>query len=421
MALTTLEKYELYLNPTMARLYRMMGLENAEQIGHGCYVWDAQGRQYLDCLGGYGVFSLGHSHPKVRAALQKQLSQMALSTKILPNRSQADLAEALAQKTASKLQKSFFINSGAEAVECALKLARAATGRTKIICMEQGFHGKTFGALSATGRSIYREPFMPLVPGFCHIPFNDYEALSNEITDDTAAVLVEPVQGEGGIQVPAPDYLWKVRQLCYSKSILLICDEVQTGFGRTGRWFACEHYGVEPDILILGKALGGGLMPIGAVVATDEVFKPFIDQPLLHTSTFGGNPLACEAALATIQVLEEENLIDQSEKMGTYFKNQLQELQRCHSKWIREVRGLGLMLGLELVDVGMGGYVLHKLLEAGILVAYTLNQPKVIRLEPPLLIEKSQIDHVIAVFDQVFTEGQGFLTAFTKEESQCPN
>lgn len=421
MSLTTLEKYELYLNPTMARLYRMMGLENEEQIGHGCYVWDAQGRQYLDCLGGYGVFSLGHSHPRVRTALQKQLSQMALSTKILPNRSQADLAEALAQKTAPKLQKSFFINSGAEAVECALKLARAATGRTKIICMEQGFHGKTFGALSATGRPIYREPFMPLVPGFCHVPFNDCEALANEITEDTAAVLVEPVQGEGGIQVPDPDYLWKVRQLCYSKGVLLICDEVQTGLGRTGRWFACDHYGVEPDILILGKALGGGIMPIGAVVVTDEVFKPFADQPLLHTSTFGGNPLACEAALATIQVLEEEKLVRQSETMGAYFKMQLQELQQSHGQWISDVRGLGLMLGLELTDVGMGGYVLHKLLEAGILVAYTLNQPKVIRLEPPFLIEKSQIDHVIATFHHVFTEGRDFLSAFAKEESQCPN
>ena len=257
----------------------------------GCMFGILKGVEYLDFLGGYGVFSLGHSHPAVIKAVQEQLGKMALSSRVLFNQPQADLAEKLASITPGRLQFTFFCNSGTEAVEGALKLARLATGKTGIIGTLGGFHGKTYGGLSASGREVYRAPFAPLLPEFCHVAFDDVDAVACAINDDTAAVIVEPVQGENGVIVPHDDYLPALRQLCSERGILLILDEVQTGFGRTGKLFAADHYQVEPDIMTMAKALGGGIIPIGAFTATPEVWKAFEPNPLLHSSTFGGNQL----------------------------------------------------------------------------------------------------------------------------------
>ncbi|EGO63335.1 aspartate aminotransferase family protein [Acetonema longum] len=390
----TIEKYEKYINPSLARLFRFMGLNSVEGEAEGVFIRDTDGKQFLDCLGGYGVFSLGHRHPKVVEAVREQLDQMPLSSKVLFSKTMADLAEMLAAITPGDLQYSFFCNSGAEAVEGALKLARLHTGRSKVIATVNSFHGKTFGALSATGRDLFREPFQPLMQGFCHAPFGDIQTLEKIIDKETAAVIMEPIQGEGGIIVPPDDYLPRIRELCDHYHALLICDEVQTGLGRTGKMFASEHYGVVPDIITTAKALGGGVMPIGAFTARPAVWDRLIVSPFLHTSTFGGNPLACAAACATLQVLQDENLSERAARLGDYFTAKLKQLQLEYPNVIKEVRGKGLMIGIELTKEGIGGLVMSEMVNRGILVAYTLNNPKVIRIEPPLIIQAEQIDFV---------------------------
>ncbi|SDF26252.1 aspartate aminotransferase family protein [Sporolituus thermophilus] len=394
----TIEKYEKYINPAVARLFRFMGLSTVEWEAYDTIIRDIDGKEYIDCLGGYGVFSLGHRHPKVVEAVKKQLDMMPLSSKVLFSKPMADLAELLAEITPGDLQFSFFGNSGAEAVEGALKLARIHTGRTKIIATHNAFHGKTIGALSATGRELFREPFKPLLTGFIHVPFGDLVALEQAIDNDTAAVIVEPIQGEGGIIVPPDDYLPGVRRLCDRHGALLICDEVQTGLGRTGRLFAVDHYAIVPDIITTAKALGGGVMPIGAFTARPAVWEKYITSPFLHTSTFGGNPLAASAAVAAIQVIKEEKLAERAAEMGDYFIGALRQVAGDYTDVIKEVRGRGLMLGIELTKEGVGGLMMAELIAQGVLVAYTLNNPKVIRIEPPLTISRETVDKVVDAF-----------------------
>lgn len=394
----TIEKYEKYINPAVARLFRFMGLSTIEHQAAGVIITDINGKEYIDCLGGYGVFSLGHRHPRIVEAVKTQLDLMPMSSKVLFNKPMADLAELMAEITPGDLTYSFFGNSGTEAVEGALKLAKIHTGRNKVISMINSFHGKTLGALSATGRDLFRDPFQPLLSGFVHVPFGDAAAVAEIIDADTAAVIVEPIQGEGGIIVPPDDYLLSLRQLCDHHGALLICDEVQTGMGRTGKMFASDHYGVTPDILTTAKALGGGVMPIGAFTARPEIFEKYVTSPFLHTSTFGGNPLACAAAIETIKVIFEENLVDKAAIKGHYFMERLQVLADHFPGVIQEVRGKGLMIGVELTKEGIGGLLMSELINKGVLVAYTLNNPKVIRIEPPLIIEKETIDQVISAF-----------------------
>lgn len=394
----TIEKYEKYINPAVARLFRFMGLSAIEQQADGVVITDNDGKEYIDCLGGYGVFSLGHRHPRVVEAVKAQIDCMPMSSKVLFNKPMADLAEIMAKITPGDLQYSFFGNSGTEAVEGALKLARAHTGRNKIISTVNSFHGKTLGALSATGRDLFRDPFQPLLSGFTHAPFGDAAAIAEIIDRDTAAVIVEPIQGEGGIIVPPDEYLPYLRQLCDRHGALLICDEVQTGLGRTGKMFACDHYGITPDIITTAKALGGGVMPIGAFTARPQIFAEYITSPFLHTSTFGGNPLACAAAIETIKVIHEENLVEKAAVKGQYFMERLTAVADQFPGVIREVRGKGLMIGVELTKEGIGGLLMSELINKGVLVAYTLNNPKVIRIEPPLIISEEAIDQVMVAF-----------------------
>ena len=406
MIAQTLEKYEKYINPAMARLFRFMGLSTIEWEANGSVITDIDGKEYIDCLGGYGVFSLGHRHPDVVTAVKQQLDMMPMSSKILLDKPMADLAELMAQITPGDLQYSFFGNSGTEAVEGALKLARLHTGRKKIVATINSFHGKTMGALSATGRDLFRDPFLPLIEGFMHVPFGNNEALRNAVDDSTAAVILEPIQGEGGIIVPPDDYLPTARELCDQHGALLICDEVQTGLGRTGKLFASEHYGVVPDIIATAKALGGGVMPIGAFTARPFVWEKLINSPFLHTSTFGGNPLACAAACAAIGVLKRDKLAERAAIVGEAFLARLRDLAAQYPEVIKEVRGKGLMIGIELTKEGVGGMLMNELIAGGVLVAYTLNNPKVIRMEPPLTIDDSQLDTVMGVLRQAVAASQ---------------
>lgn len=406
----TIEKYTAYVNPSLTNLMKFAGFGDVEASASGVIVKDYSGSEYIDCLGGYGVFSLGHRHPEVVAAVQDQLQTMPLSSKIFFGKPLADLAELLAKITPGRLQYTFVCNSGAEAVEGAIKAARMYTKRTEFISTVGGFHGKSLGSLSATGRDMYREPFQPLIPGFVHVPFNDASAVEKAISENTAAVIVEPIQGEGGIRVPSDDYLPKLREICTKHGALLIVDEVQTGMGRTGKMFASEHWGVEPDIITMAKALGGGVMPIGAFIGTSEVWDAlFRENPLMHTSTFGGNPLSCRAAIAAINITLRDDLASKAGKLGGYMISGLRAVKEKHPKALADVRGLGLMIGVEFTHEDIGELVIGGLARRGVIAAYTLNNPKVIRFEPPLIITEAQIDTVVGIFDEAIAEALEML------------
>ena len=394
-----IEKYQKFVNPTQVALLKVGGFDHIEAHAEGVMLTDLEGNEYIDCLGGYGVFSLGHRHPKVVAAVKRQLDQIPLASKTFLNKPLADLSAKLAELAPGDLQYSFICNSGAEAAEAALKIARMATGKTDFIAAHGAYHGKTMGALSVTGREVYRKPFEPMMPGASFVPFNDADAIDAAITPQTAAVILEPVQGEGGIQVPSADYFPRVREICDQHGILLIADEVQTGLGRTGKLFALEHWDVKPDIMTLAKALGGGVMPIGATLATPVIWnKVFHENPFIHTTTFGGGEMACAAALAALEVTLDEDLPARAAENGAYFLQGLKQIAAQHPKLLKEARGLGLMLGVEFTDSDIGKLVIGTMVHRGVIAAYTLNNPKVIRFEPPLIITRPQIDQVLTVF-----------------------
>ncbi len=390
-----LADYGTYVNESMARLYRFMGFTTLEWKARGAIITDVYGTDYIDC-GSYGVFVHGHSHPKVVAAVREQLDLMALSGHTLPHKHVGDLARRLAEVTPGRLQYTFFCNSGTEAVEGALKLARAYKKKPGFVSTIGAFHGKTFGSLSASGREMYRKPFYPLLPGFKHVPYGDADAIAAAIDEDTAAVILEPIQGEGGVIVPPDDYLPRVRRICDEKNVLLILDEVQTGMGRTGKLWCFEHSGIVPDILTMAKALGGGVMPIGGFMATPEVFSVFDENPYIHSTTFGGNQLACAAGIAAIDTIFEEGLLEQVARKGGRLMAGLKSLAMEYPDVIQEVRGKGLLIGLQLASEGASGLMISELMDRHVIVIHSLNNPKVIRISPPAVISDEQIEHVLA-------------------------
>ncbi|HRF59244.1 MAG TPA: aspartate aminotransferase family protein [Fimbriimonadaceae bacterium] len=399
-----LEKYSRFVNPYLAKLMHFAGF-GLEVQGEGCYIIDHEGRRFLDCLGGYGVYALGHRHPKVIEAVKRQLDLMPLSGKAFFNANLADLAAKIAEITPSGLELTFFSNSGAEAVEAALKFVKASTRRTKIVATDGGYHGKTIGALSVTGREKYRRPFEPLMPGGVFVPYGDVDAIVGAIDGDTAACIIEPIQGEGGIHVPPDGYLRAIREACDRHGALMIADEVQTGLGRTGDLFGCDHDRVSPDVMTLAKAFGGGVMPIGATVATPAVFeRVYSENPLAHTSTFGGNPLACAAGLASIQVVEEEGLCERARLIGGVLREGLQSVADRHTDLVSEVRGRGLMIGVEFTMDDVGELTIAQMVKRGLVAAYTLNNRRVIRFEPPLIMTEAQAVWAAETFGEALAE-----------------
>jgi len=376
--------------------------------GRGALVWDINGKEYVDCTGSYGVALLGHSHPKVVEAVCKQAERLISCHAGFYNDMRAEFLQKLVSITPKGLDKAFLSNSGAEAVECAIKLARKFSGKPEIIAMMGAFHGKTMGALSATWDKKYREPFQPLVPEFKHVSPDNLEKVKEAITDKTAAILVEPIRGEGGVRIPPDGFLQGLREICDEKNVLLIFDEIQTSFGRTGKLFACEHWGVVPDVMCLAKPFAGGL-PIGITVAKENVMSSL--KVGEHSTTFSGSPLVCAAACAAIDVLVGEKLSERAATLGGYFKAKLEELQAKHSI-VKEVRGLGLMIGVELRFDVLN--ILIKALDRGVLILDAGRN--VLRFLPPLVIEKEQIDKAISVLDAVLEEEENARSSGTPSD-----
>ncbi|MCD6470132.1 aspartate aminotransferase family protein [Candidatus Bathyarchaeota archaeon] len=369
--------------------------------GEGALLYDANGKVYIDCMGGYGVSLVGHCHPKVVEAIKEQCEKLIACHGSLYNDKRAELLEKLVEIAPKGLNKVFLCNSGAEAVECAIKAAVKYTGKSEIISMVRGFHGKTLGALSVTWNPKYRKSFEKIIVKNKFVPFGKLDKVMEAITENTAAIIVEPIQGEGGIHVAPEGFLEGLRKICNEHGIVLIFDEVQTGFGRTGRMWASEYWNVTPDIMCIAKAMGGGF-PIGATIGREEVIGSLrIGE---HTSTFGGNPLACAAACATIDVIIEENLVERARDLGSKFIDILQNMVD-EFKILREVRGLGLMIGLEArVDIRN---ILFRSLEKGVILLYSGRN--VIRFLPPLVISMEQLKKVAEVLREVLTEEESRL------------
>jgi putrescine aminotransferase len=384
-----------------------------EDAGPNCFR-DVNGKEYIDCLGGFGIFNVGHRHPKVVKAVTDQLKRQALHSQDLLDPLRAMLAKALAMFTPGDLEFAFFCNSGTEAVEAALKLARAfdPTKQT-IIAATKGFHGKSYGSLSVSAKAEFRRPFGAMLPNIEHVPFNDLEELEIKmhtlkmVGEDVGIVILEPIQGEGGVNIPDDDYLPGVRALCDEYGALLVLDEVQTGMGRTGKMFACEHWDVAPDIMCLAKAFGGGVMPAGAVVGTRAVFSRIFDNPFLHTTTFGGNPLACAAALATINVLIEEKLPERAARMGELMLSGMRKAAEGHDDLVVAIRGKGLLMALEFANNELGFALSKSLLDRGVLVSGTLVNARTIRVEPPLTITEEQAEYVCKALAEALDEISG--------------
>ena len=389
-----IEKSDRYIMKTYGR-YPIVPVR-----GDGCRLWDADGKEYLDFLGGVAVNNLGHCHPKVVAALQAQASELIHCSNYYQIPQQIELAELLCSH--SFADKAFFCNSGAEANEAAIKLARKYSRdkygpeRYEIITAAESFHGRTMATVSATGQEKVQRFFDPLLHGFSHVPFNDAAALEAAVSPNTCAIMLEPIQGEGGVNVPSPGYFQEVRRICDQHGLILIFDEVQVGMGRTGKLFAYEHFDVTPDIMTLAKALAGGA-PIGTMLAKDEFAASF--TPGTHGSTFGGNPLVCAAAIATVRTILEDGILNRCEEIGEYLVGELESLGRKYP-FVTEVRGIGLMIGMSLTIPGND--IVKKGHDRGVLLNVTHDT--VLRFVPALIVSKQEIDLMITILDGIFAE-----------------
>jgi putrescine aminotransferase len=413
----TIENFRSYYNRGYLE-YRKSVTEGGEFAavewsGRGSHFEDITGRRFIDCLGGYGIYSAGINHPKIVRAVKSQLERMPLSSQELLDPLRGALAELLGELAPGDLQDCFFISNGTDAIEGAMKLARLYTGKRGFVSCVRGFHGKSYGSLSLMGKGEYRKAFEPMLEDVFFVPFGDAEAVEMElgkaeaVGHEIAALVVEPVQGEAGAIVPPDDYWPRLREICTRFGVLLIADEVQTGMGRTGRLFAVDHWNVVPDILCLGKALGGGVMPLSAFISTPEIWKVLEPNPFIHSSTFGGNPLACAAGIAMVNVTLEEDLPGQAAATGEYMLGELRRMQKRHPDHLLEARGLGLLIGLEFVDDEFGYAVAAGLFRRGVLVAGTLLNSRTLRIEPALSIPRPLVDEVLEKLDDTLQELTG--------------
>ncbi|MFQ5877554.1 MAG: aminotransferase class III-fold pyridoxal phosphate-dependent enzyme [Acidobacteriota bacterium] len=380
-------------------------IASVEWTGQGTTIRDIMGRAYIDCLGGFGIYSAGIRHPKIVEAVRNQLDLMPLSSQELLDPLRGALAELLGEIAPGNLQKCFFINNGTDAVEGAMKLARLYTQKSGFISTLRGFHGKSYGSLSLMGKAEYRVAFEPLLQDVYFVEFGDADEVewqlkkARDIGLDIAAVVAEPVQGEAGAVVPPDDFWPRLREICDEYDVLLIADEVQTGMGRTGTLFGVNHWDVTPDIMCLGKALGGGVMPLSAFVSTPEIWKVLEQNPFLHSSTFGGNALACAAGIAAINVTLSEDLPGQAAQAGERFLRGLREIQARYPDVVVDVRGKGLLIGIEFMETEFGFAVSAGMFRRGVLVSGTLINAKTIRIEPALFISRKEIDEVLDRLD----------------------
>ncbi len=417
VAKETVENFRNHVNKGFLEYRKSVTEEDSfavtEWTGQGSILKDILGREYIDLLGGFGLYTYGIRHPKIVAAVKAQLDRSPQYSQEMLDPLRAKLAQVIGMITPGDIQYGFFANSGTEAVEGAMKLAKFYTGKKGFIAMLKGFHGKTLGSLSLMGKDVYRQPLLPLLEGVQHAPFGDAGAVERllksnaQVGNDIAAVVAEPIQGEAGAIVPPDDFWPRLRELCDQYGVLLIADEVQTGFGRTGKLFGVDHWDVTPDIMCFGKALGGGVVPMSGFFATPEIWEVMEPNPFMHTTTTGGNPIACAAALAAITVLQEEDLPGQAAKKGEYVKNRLNELKEKYPGILEKVTGKGLLIGMEFVSDEVGYQLAAGLFARGVITAGTLTNAKCIRFEPALTIPMETLDKALNVMEEVFIEIKG--------------
>jgi putrescine aminotransferase len=399
-----LADYAKHVSPMKVRTLTQAGVNLIEDRREGTSVWDITGKKYIDCMTGAGIMNVGRRNPEIIKALKQALDSLDIGVFLFMSKQKADLAKKIAEITPGNLNCTVFGVGGGEAVDTAIKLARGYSMKKEIIYTDKAYHGHTGFALSAIGRDSFREPFEPLMPLFKKVPYNDAEAIEGAITDDTAAVILETIQGEGGINVPSDDYLPKVRKICDEHDVLLILDEIQTGMGRTGRMFACEHWGVTPDIMTIAKSLGGGVYPISATIYREELQDFFIPHPFIHLSTFGGSDLGCVVGLAVIDYIEKNHLLEHATRMGDRFRDGFNRILASFPDLLLEVRQKGLMMGLQYSNGSIGPRMTKKFAERGVLAVYTGNDPSVCRLMPSLVITPEEVDFVLNVLDDSMKE-----------------
>lgn len=399
-----LSDFSKFISPMKVRTMKAAGLDIIEDRRDGASVWDITGKKYIDCQTGSGIMNIGRHNREIVDVLKKALDTYDMGVFLLCSKQKADLAKKLAEICPGDLACTVFGVGGGEANDAAIKIARGYTMKKEIIYAERAYHGHTGFALSAIGRDAYKEPFQPLMPGFKQVPFGDLDAIEKTVTDDTAAIILEPIQGEGGIHVPPDDYLPAVRKLCDENEMLLILDEIQTGFARTGRMFACEHWEVAPDIMTVAKSLGGGVYPISATIFTEEIQDFFIPHPFIHLSTFGGSDLGCIVGLAVIDYIQRHNLAEHADRMGIRFHEGFDRLLKDYPELLLEVRRKGLMMGLQYTNESIGPRMTKKLAERNVIAIYTGNDPSICRFMPPLVITEEEVDVVLNALEDSMRE-----------------
>lgn len=392
------DSFEEHISFTYPSYLKKLGLDVIAIKAEGAVITDSRGNSYIDCIGGYGLSNLGHNHPIVIKALVEQLQKKEQFNKPFIIEPQVKLAKLLANIAPGDLSCSFICNSGSEAIDSALKLARLCQRKSQIITAIGSFHGFTFGALSATGIQSFKRSFGPLVPDFVHVPFGDSRAISEHVTPNTAAVLLEPVQHEAGVATASKSYFQEVRQICTDRNILLIIDEIKTGFGKIGHMFACDYYGIVPDILVVGKSIGGGLVPIGAMIGQKKLWRKFSLSFPMSASSYAGNVLACKAAISTIKVLQSENLLEHCIKKGETLMKSLNQIQIEFPDILTKVTGLGLLIGVQTSSPRIAMELSKKMISQGVLVVQTFGNSAVLMIEPPLVISNNQISQVLKAF-----------------------
>ena len=393
-----------YVGPMKARTMKNAGLDIIEGRREGASVWDLTGKKYIDCQTGSGIMNVGRHNREIAQVLKDALDTLDIGVFLLCSKQKADLAKKLAEITPGDLKCTIFGTGGGEANDAAIKLARGYTMKKEIIYAQKAYHGHTGFALSAIGRDAYKEPFEPLIPGFKMVPFGNAQAIRDVFTKDTAAVILEPIQGEGGINLPPEGYLQEVRKICDEHEALLILDEIQTGFARTGKMFASEHWGVVPDIMTVAKSLGGGIYPISATIFKEELMDFFVPHPFIHLSTFGGSDLGCIVGLAVIDYIESNHLAEHAARMGDRFRAGFDRFLKAYPDLLLEVRQMGLMIGLQYTNSSIGPRLTKKLADRGVIAVYTGNDPAICRFMPPLVITPEEVDFVLNALEDSMRE-----------------